>query len=283
MIHKQELDKFISDALHEDVHEGDHSSLASIDKNAQGKARLLVKDNGILCGIEVAKAVFEKVDADLKTDINIKEGSAIKYGDIAFHVYGSAISILTAERLVLNCMQRMSGIATKTSEYVKAIEGTNAKVIDTRKTTPNLRFLEKYSVTVGGGFNHRFGLYDMIMLKDNHIDFCGGITKAVNKVHEYLKANNLDLRIEVETRNIENVKEVLMCGGIDRIMLDNFVPEKVKEAVDLINGKYETEASGGITLETIRSFAETGVDFISVGALTHSVRSLDLSLKAEIG
>ena len=283
MIHKQELDKFISDALHEDVHEGDHSSLASIDKNAQGKARLLVKDNGILCGIEVAKAVFEKVDADLKTDIHIKEGSAIKYGDIAFHVYGSAISILTAERLVLNCMQRMSGIATKTSEYVKAIEGTNAKVIDTRKTTPNLRFLEKYSVTVGGGFNHRFGLYDMIMLKDNHIDFCGGITKAVNKVHEYLKANNLNLRIEVETRNIENVKEVLMCGGIDRIMLDNFVPEKVKEAVDLINGKYETEASGGITLETIRSFAETGVDFISVGALTHSVRSLDLSLKAEIG
>jgi nicotinate-nucleotide pyrophosphorylase (carboxylating) len=249
----------------------------------QGKARLLVKDNGILCGIEVAKAVFEKVDADLKTDIHIKEGSAIKYGDIAFHVYGSAISILTAERLVLNCMQRMSGIATKTSEYVKAIEGTNAKVIDTRKTTPNLRFLEKYSVTVGGGFNHRFGLYDMIMLKDNHIDFCGGITKAVNKVHEYLKANNLDLRIEVETRNIENVKEVLLCGGIDRIMLDNFVPEKVKEAVDLINGKYETEASGGITLETIRSFAETGVDFISVGALTHSVRSLDLSLKAEIG
>ena len=279
MIHKQELDKFISDALREDVHEGDHSSLASIDQNAQGKARLLVKDNGILCGIEVAKAVFEKVDADLKTDIHIKEGSAIKYGDIAFHVYGSAISILTAERLVLNCMQRMSGIATKTSEYVKAIEGTNAKVIDTRKTTPNLRFLEKYSVTVGGGFNHRFGLYDMIMLKDNHIDFCGGITKAVNKVHEYLKANNLDLRIEVETRNIENVKEVLMCGGIDRIMLDNFVPEKVKEAVDLINGKYETEASGGITLETIRSFAETGVDFISVGALTHSVRSLDLSLK----
>jgi nicotinate-nucleotide pyrophosphorylase (carboxylating) len=283
MIHKQELDKFIADAMREDVHEGDHSSLASIDKNAQGKARLLVKDNGILCGIEVAKAVFEKVDADLKTDIHIKEGSTIKYGDIAFHVYGSAISILTAERLVLNCMQRMSGIATKTSEYVKAIEGTNAKVIDTRKTTPNLRFLEKYSVTVGGGFNHRFGLYDMIMLKDNHIDFCGGITKAVNKVHEYLKSNNLNLRIEVETRNLENVKEVLMCGGIDRIMLDNFVPEKVKEAVDLINGKYETEASGGITLETIRMFAETGVDFISVGALTHSVRSLDLSLKAEIG
>lgn len=282
MLDNQELNKFISDALQEDVHEGDHSSLASIDKNAQGKARLLVKDNGILCGMEVAKAVFAKVDEDLRVDVHIPEGSTIKYGDVAFHVYGSAISILTAERLVLNCMQRMSGIATKTGEYVKAIEGTNAKVIDTRKTTPNLRFLEKYAVTVGGGFNHRFGLYDMIMLKDNHIDFCGGITKAVHKVHEYLKVNNLNLRIEVETRSLENVKEVLLCGGVDRIMLDNFVPEKVKEAVDLINGKYETEASGGITLETIRSFAETGVDFISVGALTHSVKSLDLSLKAEI-
>ena len=282
MIDKQELQQFITNALHEDVRAGDYSSLASIDKNAQGKARLLVKDNGILCGLEIAKAVFENVDADLKMETHIEEGSAIKYGDVAFHVYGSAISILTAERLVLNCMQRMSGIATKTNEYVKAIEGTNAKVIDTRKTTPNLRFLEKYAVTIGGGSNHRFGLYDMIMLKDNHIDFCGGITKAVNKVREYLKANNLDLRIEVETRSLDNVKETLACEGIHRIMLDNFVPEKVKEAVDLINGKYETEASGGITLETIRSYAETGVDFISVGALTHSVKSLDLSLKAEI-
>ncbi|MFN8260270.1 MAG: carboxylating nicotinate-nucleotide diphosphorylase [Chitinophagales bacterium] len=282
MLDNQELNKFITDALHEDVHEGDHSSLASIDRNAQGKARLLVKDNGILCGMEVANAVFAKVDGGLRMEVHIPEGSTVKYGDVAFHVYGSVVSILTAERLVLNCMQRMSGIASRTNEYVKAIEGTKAKVIDTRKTTPNLRFLEKYAVTVGGGFNHRFGLYDMIMLKDNHIDFCGGITKAVHKVHEYLKANNLNLRIEVETRSLENVKEVLNCGGIDRIMLDNYVPEKVKEAVDLINGKYETEASGGITLETIRSFAETGVDFISVGALTHSVRSLDLSLKAEI-
>lgn len=282
MLDNQELNKFITDALHEDVHEGDHSSLASIDRNAQGKAKLLVKDNGILCGMEVANAVFAKVDGGLRMEVHIPEGSTVKYGDLAFHVYGSVVSILTAERLVLNCMQRMSGIASRTNEYVKAIEGTKAKVIDTRKTTPNLRFLEKYAVTVGGGFNHRFGLYDMIMLKDNHIDFCGGITKAVHKVHEYLKANNLDLRIEVETRSLENVKEVLNCGGIDRIMLDNFLPEKVKEAVDLINGKYETEASGGITLETIRSFAETGVDFISVGALTHSVRSLDLSLKAEI-
>lgn len=282
MINQEELNQFIALALQEDVREGDHSSLASIDKNAQGKARLLVKDNGILCGLDVAKAIFNAVDADLKMDIHIQEGSAIKYGDIAFHVEGSAISILTAERLVLNCMQRMCGIATKTNEYVTAIEGTTAKVIDTRKTTPNLRFLEKYAVTVGGGFNHRFGLYDMIMLKDNHIDFCGGITKAIKKVQTYLQANNLDLRIEVETRKIEDVQEILSCGGIHRIMLDNYTPEKVREAVELINKQYETEASGGITLETIRSYAETGVDFISVGALTHSVRSLDLSLKAEI-
>jgi nicotinate-nucleotide pyrophosphorylase (carboxylating) len=216
-------------------------------------------------------------------EIHIPEGSAIKYGDIAFHVYGDAISILTAERLVLNCMQRMSGIATRTSEYVKAIEGTGAQVIDTRKTTPGIRFLEKYAVTVGGGANHRMGLYDMIMLKDNHIDFCGGITPAIQKTQAYLKRNHLSLKIEVETRNLDDVSEVLACGGIDRIMLDNYKPEQVKEAVALINGQYETEASGGITLETIRAYAETGVNFISVGALTHSVKSLDLSLKAEIG
>lgn len=283
MLDQQALSFFIQNALSEDVRDGDHSSLAAIDADAQGKARLLVKDTGILCGLEVAQAVFMAVDPKLTMEVHLSEGSPVRYGDIAFHIYGSAISILTAERLVLNCMQRMSGIATKTNEYVKAIEGTPAKVIDTRKTTPNLRFLEKYAVTVGGGSNHRFGLYDMIMLKDNHIDFCGGITKAIHKVQEYLKVNHLDLRIEVETRSIDNVKEVLECGGIDRIMLDNFTPDKVREAVVLINGSYETEASGGITLETIRSFAETGVDFISVGALTHSVRSLDLSLKAEIG
>ena len=282
MLNTQELDQFITQALYEDVRAGDYSSLASIDKDTKGKAKLLVKDNGILCGLEVAKAIFAKVDNSLEMEIHLQEGSAIKYGDIAFHVHGNAISILTAERLVLNCMQRMSGIATKTNEYVNAIEGTKAKVIDTRKTTPNIRFLEKYAVTVGGGFNHRFGLYDMIMLKDNHIDFCGGITKAVHKVHQYLKDNQLTLAIEVETRNLEDVKEALACGGINRIMLDNFTPEKVKEAVQLINGQYETEASGGINLETIRSYAETGVDFISVGALTHSVRSLDLSLKATI-
>ena len=282
MLNTQELDQFITQALYEDVRAGDYSSLASIDKDTKGKAKLLVKDNGILCGLEVAKAIFAKVDNSLEMEIHLQEGSAIKYGDIAFHVHGNAISILTAERLVLNCMQRMSGIATKTNEYVNAIEGTKAKVIDTRKTTPNIRFLEKYAVTVGGGFNHRFGLYDMIMLKDNHIDFCGGITKAVHKVQQYLKDNQLSLAIEVETRNIEDVKEALTCGGINRIMLDNFTPEKVREAVQLINGQYETEASGGINLETIRSYAETGVDFISVGALTHSVRSLDLSLKATI-
>lgn len=282
MIQKEELDQFIANALREDVREGDHSSLASIDRNAKGKAKLLVKDNGILCGVDVAKAVFAKVDEGLEIDIHIPEGNHVQYGDIAFHVYGNAISILTAERLVLNCMQRMSGIATKTNEFVKAIEGTKAKVIDTRKTTPNLRFLEKYAVTVGGGSNHRFGLYDMIMLKDNHIDFCGGITKAILKVRDYLESNQLNLKIEVETRSLNDVEEVLKCGGIDRIMLDNFQPATVKDAVDLIQGKYETEASGGINLATIRDFAETGVDFISVGALTHSVRSLDLSLKAEI-
>ena len=283
MIDQKELEQFIQLALYEDVRGGDYSSLAILDKNTQGKARLLVKDEGILCGMPVACKIFEMVDADLRVEEHIAEGSNIRYGDIAFHVYGSAISILTAERLVLNCMQRMSGIATKTQEYVKKIAGTSAKVIDTRKTTPGIRFLEKYAVTVGGGANHRMGLYDMIMLKDNHIDFCGGITKAIHKVRAYLDANHLNLRIEVETRKIEDVKEVLACGGIDRIMLDNFTPDNVREAVTLINHQYETEASGGINLDTIRSYAETGVDFISVGALTHSVRSLDLSLKAEIG
>ena len=283
MIDQQELEQFIRLALYEDVRGGDYSSLAILDKKTQGKARLLVKDEGILCGMPAARKIFEMVDADLRVEEYIAEGNNIHYGDVAFHVYGSAISILTAERLVLNCMQRMSGIATKTQEYVKKIAGTSAKVIDTRKTTPGIRFLEKYAVTVGGGANHRMGLYDMIMLKDNHIDFCGGITKAVHKVRNYLQENNLSLRIEVETRNLDDVKEVLACGGIDRIMLDNFTPEKVQEAVGLINNRYETVASGGITLETIRSYAETGVNFISVGALTHSVRSLDLSLKAEIG
>ena len=283
MIQEQELHQFIEQALYEDIRNiGDLSSLSSIDRDTKGTAKLLVKDEGILCGMSVAKAIAQKVDDTLQFEELIKEGSTVKFGNIAFYLEGNAISILTAERLILNCMQRMSGIATTTQKYAKAIEGTNAKVIDTRKTTPNLRFLEKYAVTVGGGFNHRFGLYDMIMLKDNHIDFCGGITKAIQKVRKYLSDNNLSLKIEVETRNIDDVKEILACGGIDRIMLDNYKPEDCKTAVDLINKQYEVEASGGITLETIRAYAETGVDFISVGALTHSVRSLDLSLKAEI-
>ena len=281
MIQEQELHQFIEQALYEDIRNiGDLSSLSSIDRDTKGTAKLLVKDEGILCGMSVAKAIAQKVDDTLQFEELIKEGSTVKFGNIAFYLEGNAISILTAERLILNCMQRMSGIATTTQKYAKAIEGTNAKVIDTRKTTPNLRFLEKYAVTVGGGFNHRYGLYDMIMLKDNHIDFCGGITKAIQKVRKYLSDNNLSLKIEVETRNIDDVKEILACGGIDRIMLDNYKPEDCKMAVELINKQYEVEASGGITLETIRAYAETGVDFISVGALTHSVRSLDLSLKA---
>lgn len=281
MIQEQELHQFIELALYEDIRNiGDLSSLSSIDRDTKGTAKLLVKDEGILCGMSVAKAIAHKVDDTLLFEELIKEGSTVKFGDIAFYLEGNAISILTAERLILNCMQRMSGIATTTQKYAKAIEGTNAKVIDTRKTTPNLRFLEKYAVTVGGGFNHRYGLYDMIMLKDNHIDFCGGITKAIQKVRKYLSDNNLSLKIEVETRNIDDVKEILACGGIDRIMLDNYKPEDCKMAVELINKQYEVEASGGITLETIRAYAEAGVDFISVGALTHSVKSLDLSLKA---
>lgn len=282
MIASEELDQFIVQALYEDVRDGDHSSLAAIDSNNNGTAKLLVKDEGILCGMHIAQAILNKVDNTLEFEPLLQEGVSIKYGDIAFRVHGNAIAILTAERLVLNCMQRMSGIATQTKKYADAIKHTTTKVIDTRKTTPNLRFLEKYAVTVGGGANHRMGLYDMIMLKDNHIDYCGGITKAISKTKKYLEQHQLNLRIEVETRSIKDVEEVLEIGGIDRIMLDNYTPQQCAEAVQLINKQYETEASGGITLATICSYAETGVDFISVGALTHSVRSLDLSLKAAI-
>ena len=280
LLDNPELKRIIRNALEEDVKEGDHTSLACIPHDATGKAKLLVKDNGILAGIPVAIAVFAEVDSSLEMDIDIEDGTAVKKGDIAFEVSGSAISILTAERIVLNCMQRMSGIATLTNRYVQAIKGTKAKVIDTRKTTPGIRLLEKYAVTVGGGANHRMGLYDMIMIKDNHVDFSGGIAQAIDRTHQYLKSKNLDLQIEVETRNLDEVKQVLDRGGIDRIMLDNFTPEVMKNAVDMIQGRFETEASGGIVLETIRSYAETGVDFISVGALTHSATSLDLSLKA---
>jgi len=275
------LRNFVKLALEEDVRDGDHTSLACIPADAQGSARLLVKEEGILAGLPVAIAVFEQVDTDLEMDILMDEGDPMRKGDIAFKVTGSAISILTAERLVLNCMQRMSGIATLTNKYVKAISGTRAKVIDTRKTTPGIRLLEKYAVTVGGGANHRMGLYDMIMIKDNHVDFSGGIPQAIARTHEYLKRKGLDLKIEVETRNLEEVRQVMETGGVHRIMLDNYTPALMEEAIALINGQYETEASGGIRLENIREYAETGVDFISVGALTHSATSLDLSLKAD--
>lgn len=274
------LKEFIQNALNEDVKEGDHTSLACIPKDATGTAKLLIKEDGVLAGIPVAIAIFAAVDSNLEMDIILEDGDSIQKGDIAFTVTGSAISILTAERLVLNCLQRMSGIATLTQKYVKAIEGTGATVLDTRKTTPGIRLLEKYAVKVGGGKNHRMGLYDMIMIKDNHVDFSGGIAQAVSRTKQYLKENQLDLKIEVETRNIDEVQQALDTGGVDRIMLDNYSPEEMKQAVSLINGVCETEASGGIVLDTIRTYAETGVDFISVGALTHAAKSLDISLKA---
>lgn len=277
----QTLAAFIRLALEEDVRDGDHTSLACVPPDAMDSAILKVKEDGILCGLPVAQAVFKAVDPNLEMEILMKEGDVMKKGDIAFRVKGSALSILTAERLVLNCMQRMSGIATLTAKYVQQVQGTNTKVIDTRKTTPGIRFLEKYAVTVGGGANHRMGLYDMVMIKDNHVDFAGGISNAIDRVHHYLQNKNLSLKIEVETRNLTEVAEVLQKGGIHRIMLDNFTPELLKEAIQMIGGKYETEASGGIKLDTIRSYALSGVDFISVGAITHSAVSLDLSLKAE--
>lgn len=284
MIDQKELEQFIQLALYEDVRGGDYSSLAILDKNTQGKARLLVKDEGVLCGMPAARKIFEMVDADLRVEEYIAEGNNIHYGDVAFHVYGSAISILTAERLVLNCMQRMSGIATKTQEYVKKIAGTSAKVIDTRKTTPGIRFLEKYAVTVGGGANHRMGLYDMIMLKDNHIDYCGGIEKAIEKAWRYVQENKPELKIEVETRSIADVEKVLAVGRnkVTRVMLDNFNPADVAHAVSLIGEIFETEASGGINLQNIEDYAKAGVDYVSVGALIHQAKSLDLSLKAVI-
>ena len=272
--------EIIRAALREDVGDGDHSSLLSIDPETQGSSRLLVKENGILAGVEVALLVFEMVDPTLKTTVYIQDGSPVHTGDVAFVVSGKVQSILTAERLVLNIMQRMSGIATTTRTYVDRIAGTHARLLDTRKTTPNMRILEKMAVRIGGGYNHRMGLYDMIMLKDNHIDFAGGLKNALEKTIRYLKEKNLDLKVEIECRSLKDVRLALTLGGFHRIMFDNFTPEKVREGVALVQGRYETEASGGITLENLRAYAETGVDFISVGALTHSVKSLDLSLKA---
>lgn len=275
------LHDFIKNAFAEDVGDGDHSTLASIPKDAQSNAVLKVKDQGILAGVELALEIFSQYDPALEVKTILLDGSPIKPGDRAFTVYGSSRSILTCERLVLNCMQRMSGIATKTHELVKLLEGTHTKLLDTRKTTPNFRLLEKWGVKIGGGQNHRIGLYDMIMLKDNHIDMAGGISRAINQTKDYLRASNKKLKIEVETRNLKEVEEVLNVGGVDFIMLDNMDIATLKEAVRLINGKVKTEASGGITEQTLRSVAECGVDFISVGALTHSYRSLDLSLKAQ--
>ena len=277
---QEEINEFIERALHEDVRDGDHTSLACIPSDAMGKAYLLVKENGILAGMELAKHIFQKVDERIVMNPLLKDSDSIAVGDIAFTVKGPSCSLLTAERLVLNCMQRMSGIATKTHEINKLIEGTKAQVLDTRKTTPGIRILEKWAVKIGGGTNHRFGLYDMMMIKDNHIDFAGGIKQAIEKAINYQKNKNLSLKIEVEARDLQEVKEILAIGKIHRIMLDNFSYEDTRTAVNMINGKFETEASGGITEETIRAHAECGVDFISVGALTHSVSSLDLSLKA---
>ncbi|SFC02285.1 nicotinate-nucleotide pyrophosphorylase (carboxylating) [Flexibacter flexilis DSM 6793] len=279
-ITEESLNFFITNALAEDIGEGDHSTLASVPADAQNQAKLIVKADGVLAGVEMALRVFAAVDKDLKVEVLLQDGAAVKYGDIAFVVRGKAQSILSAERLVLNCMQRMSGIATYTHRLTQLIDGTSAKLLDTRKTTPNFRIAEKWAVLIGGGCNHRFGLFDMVMLKDNHIDYAGGITQAVKATQAYLEKLGKPLAIEVETRNLEEVKEALQVGGVARIMLDNMSPELMAQAVQIIDHQCETEASGGITEQTIRMVAQTGVDFISVGALTHSAGSLDMSLKA---
>lgn len=279
MIDSPLIDATIDIAFKEDIGDGDHTTLSCIPHDLEGRARLLVKQDGILCGVELAKKIFNKFDPTLKMTQILHDGDTIKKGDIAFTVEGKTISILQTERLVLNFMQRLSGIATQTHEYVKLLEGTNAKILDTRKTTPGLRLLEKYAVKVGGGENHRIGLYDMILIKDNHIDYAGGVTQAITKTKEYLKAKGKDLKIEVEARTLDEIEEILKFD-VERILIDNFTPEETKKAVALINGKCKTESSGGITKESIRAYAEAGVDYISVGALTHHISSLDLSLKA---
>jgi nicotinate-nucleotide pyrophosphorylase (carboxylating) len=274
------IDEIIANALREDIGDGDHSTLSCVPENGTGTARLLIKDDGILAGVELAKKIFKTFDPNLEIEVFIKDGEAVKFGDIAFIVKGSSRSILSTERLVLNFMQRMSGIATQTNQIVKLIEGTSVKLLDTRKTTPGIRYMEKWAVRIGGGHNHRFALYDMIMLKDNHVDYAGGIRPAIEKANQYLVETGKSLKIEIEVRNEEELKEVLEVENVDRIMLDNFSPERIVEALKTIPDTYEVEASGGITIDTIREYAETGVDFISVGALTHSFQSLDMSLKA---
>ena len=276
----QVIDKFIKNAIAEDLGDGDHTSLSTIPAHAQGKAKLLIKESGIIAGVELALEIFKQVDASLITEVFINDGAEVKYGDIALTVSGSSHSILLAERLVLNCMQRMSGIATKTNHIVKLLSGYHTQLLDTRKTTPGLRYIEKWAVRIGGGVNHRIGLYDMILIKDNHVDYAGGIANAINASNQYLKDNNKQLEIEIEVRDLSELDQVLETGNVNRIMLDNFSFDDLKEAVRRINKQYITEASGGITEENVAEYAACGVDYISMGALTHSVKSLDMSLKA---
>jgi len=277
---KEIIHQFIVNALSEDVGDGDHTSLSTIEAGTQGKARLLVKDTGILAGVELAAEIFREVDPNLKLNVFLQDGAEIKPKDVAFEVEGDAQAILKAERLVLNCMQRMSGIATTTHQIVDILQGTHAKVLDTRKTTPGLRYLEKWAVRIGGGVNHRFGLYDMILIKDNHVDYSGGIRQAIENANRYLHDTGKKLAIEIEVRNLDELEQVLQTGNVNRILIDNFNFTDLKQAVNMIEGRYITEASGGITIDNIRGYAECGVDYISVGALTHSIKSLDLSLKA---
>ncbi len=274
------IDRLIDLSFAEDIGDGDHTTLCCIPEDAMGKSHLLIKEDGILAGVEIAKEVFARFDPTMVVEVLINDGAKVHRGDIAMVVTGKVRSLLQTERLMLNIMQRMSGIATMTHRYVERIEGTGAHVLDTRKTTPGMRMLEKMAVKIGGGVNHRIGLFDMILLKDNHIDFAGGISNAINRCHAYLKERNLDLKIEIEVRNFDELNQVLECGGVNRIMLDNFTVAATKKAVDLINHRYEVESSGNITLDTIRSYAEQGVDYVSVGALTHSVKGLDMSFKA---
>lgn len=274
------IKKFIKAALQEDLGDGDHTSLSCIPEDQNGQAQLLVKQDGILAGLEIAKQIYKQFDPGLKIETFINDGAPIKKGDVIFKVIGKELSILQTERLVLNFMQRMSGIATQTHRYAKELTGLKTKVLDTRKTTPGMRIFEKMAVKLGGGENHRMGLYDMIMLKDNHVDFAGGIMQAIQRANDYLKSNHKNLKIEIEVRNFDELKQVLATGGVHRIMLDNFSVADTKKAVALIDGKFEIESSGGITLETLRSYAACGIDYISVGALTHQIQSLDLSLKA---
>ena len=274
------IDELLELSFAEDIGDGDHTTLCCIPADAIGKQRLIIKEDGIIAGVEIAKMVFHKFDPELKVDVFINDGARVKKGDIAFEVTGKVQSLLQTERLMLNIMQRMSGIATTTHKYMEQLKGLKTKVLDTRKTTPGMRILEKEAVKIGGGYNHRIGLFDMILLKDNHVDFAGGIVNAITKARKYLAEKGKEMKIEIEVRNLDELQQVLNTGGVDRIMLDNFSPELTKKAVELIGGRFETESSGGITFDTIRAYGECGVDYISVGALTHSVKGLDMSFKA---